>query len=130
MSEQLPMFGATRDSRLRAAEARVIAAVLDELGESTILRRFLAFHHANPHVFAALERLADDHVRQGTKRLGIKAMVERARWDATLETTAPHGLKVNNSFTAYYARLLAAFRPDLAPCFVTRELGPGVRHVA
>jgi hypothetical protein len=118
-----------RAARLRRAEDRVAVDVLAELGASPLLRRFLAFHRENGHVFDTLERLCSDAQRKGAKRLGIKALFERVRWETALETTDPRGLKVNNSFTAYYARLLAEFRPDLGPLFAMRELGPGqARH--
>lgn len=89
--------------------------------DQSIDERFDAFHEANPHVLAELERLADQLAAAGVRRFGVKALVERLRWDWTVQT-AGDDFKVNNSFTSRYARLLIERRPDFADMIETREL--------
>lgn len=85
---------------------------------------FATFHAANPHVLKALTRLADEARLQGRKRIGMKALVERARWDLGLRTDGkPY--RLNNNLTSRYARLIASTRPELAPLFQFRGLAEG-----
>lgn len=88
---------------------------------ATIDARFAAFHRDNPNVYATLVRLAREARAAGKTRIGMKALVERARWDLWLAT---HGdeYKINNSFVSRYVRLIVSQEPDLAGMFETRRL--------
>lgn len=87
----------------------------------TIEELFLAFHSANPNVYAALCRLARQAVAKGRKRVGMKMLFEVVRWEVFL-TTQKDEFKLNNNYTARYARLIMEQEPDLAGVFETREL--------
>jgi hypothetical protein len=90
---------------------------------------FERFHAENPNVYAELERLAFKLKVKGIERWGIKALWEVLRYELAINTNAPVGTyKLNNSFTAHYARLLMERNPeDLAGFFETRERrGQGV----
>lgn len=83
---------------------------------------FERFHRENPHVYEQLKRLAFKLKNRGVRRWGCKALYEVLRYEAAVQTSAPAGsYKLNNSFTAYYARLLMEQEPDLAGFFETRE---------
>lgn len=87
----------------------------------TIAERFAAFHAANPHVADLLESLAAEWLGAGHKRVGVKQLVEQARWVTGVQTTgAPW--KLDNTLTAHYARLLIERRPEWAEAIQTREL--------
>lgn len=88
--------------------------------EATIAERFAAFHEANPHVADALEQLADQWLRTH-RRVGLKALMERLRWEAGVQTTSLD-YRLNNSFTSHYARLLIERRPEWRTAIETREL--------
>ena len=90
----------------------------DYAPELTIAERFALFHEANPHVAKALESLAGQWLRRH-KRASMKALFERLRWESGLQT---HGeaYKLNNNYTAHYARLLIERRPEWADAFETR----------
>lgn len=92
-----------------------------EDGRLTIEERFRRFHEANPHVYEALERLALGMRRRGAPKWSMKAMFELLRWAYWLMTSDVSGFKLNNIYTAPYARLLMAERPELAGFFETRE---------
>ncbi len=92
---------------------------------ATIAEAFLAFHNANPHVYALLVKLARKARQRGWERLGIGMLWELARWRLGPETTDEVGqppLKLNNSYRALYARKIMADESDLAGIFETRIL--------
>ena len=82
--------------------------------------RFALFHAANQHVAESLEARADEYLRY-QPRVGVKALVERLRWESGLVT---HGTayKLDNSLTSRYARLLLARRPEWQGRIETRAL--------
>lgn len=86
----------------------------------TIAERFAAFHAANPHVADALELLAAQWLAFH-KRVGVKALAERLRWESGIQTSGD-AYRINNSFTSLYARLLIERRPDWKDAIRTREL--------
>jgi len=85
-----------------------------------IAERFRAFHGANPHVYRALRNLALEARRRGRQRYGMKGLFEVLRWHYALETTDVE-FKLNNNFTAHYARMLMAREPEPQGFFETRE---------
>jgi hypothetical protein len=90
--------------------------------DQTIADRFEEFHKANPHVYSTLVWLAKQWRRRtGGRKLGIKTLYERARWELQLDTNDPDALKLNNNWTAFYARLIMLQEPDLAGTFDLRS---------
>ena len=90
--------------------------------ERSIEDRFWDFHEANPDVWAHLCRFAQGVVEAGLPRYSIKALVERVRYHVEVEVQTTDGFKINNNYTAYYARLLmeqGVVPPDF---FATRDL--------
>jgi hypothetical protein len=111
---------------VRAALARLRVQVEAEYGgRSLLFERFLAFHADNPRVLALLLRFADELIAAGRRRFGIAALWERMRWFVAVETRSATGLKLNNSYRSFYARLLLLLRPALVGVLETRRLGPG-----
>jgi hypothetical protein len=88
--------------------------------DATTAARFAEYHAANPQVYLALRRFALEARRAGRDRMGMKALFERVRWFTEVETTGD-SFKVNNSYTAHYARLLMACEPELIGFFETRK---------
>jgi hypothetical protein len=97
---------------------------------ATLQERWERFHDANPHVYAAFERLALEAIARLTrkgkrKRFGAKAIWEVLRWEA-LDTSSialddDDDPALNNSFTALYAREFQRRNPQHAELFETRE---------
>lgn len=83
-------------------------------------RQFREFHQANPHVFDRLRQMAHAARRRGHRRIGMKMLFEVIRWEHMLKTEDPHGFKLNNNYTAFYARLLMQRDPTLDGMFETR----------
>lgn len=87
--------------------------------EATLAERFAAFHQANPNVADALEALAAQWLAAGHRKVGMKALVERLRWESGIRT-AGDVWRINNSHVAFYARLLIERRPEWADAIETR----------
>lgn len=86
--------------------------------------RFGRFHGQNPHVYARLVAMARQLRASGIERYGIKALYEVLRFESltTKNTEGPSApFKLNNNFTAYYARLIERQEPDLAGFFQMRS---------
>ena len=98
--------------------AKVTPESLLERRERPLDRQFQAFHAANPHVYDKLRELALQ-VRSAGQRMGIAALFERLRWLSRVET-AGDPYRLNNSYRAYYARLLMEREPSLRGSFTTR----------
>ena len=87
----------------------------------TIAQRFVEFHTASPDVYQALVALARQWLSNtGRKKLGIKTLFERARWELALTTSDPD-FKLNNNYAPYYARLVMRQEPDLDGMFDLRK---------
>lgn len=86
-------------------------------------QRFLEFHRANPRVYQMLVSYTRQAKERGRKRVGMKALFERLRWDVRMRTDG-EPFQLNNSFTAHYARLIAEREPDLADMFEFRGDNP------
>jgi hypothetical protein len=88
-----------------------------------IAEAFREFNSLNPHVYRNLKVLAYQALRAGRKKIGMKFLFERLRWEYAIKTDRPEGeFKLNNNFTSRYARLLIDQEPDLADLFEIREL--------
>lgn len=89
--------------------------------DGTTAARFEDFHRANPHVYRTLCRLAREFVNTtGQPKIGISMLFEAARWTLALQTKSAD-YRLNNSYRAYFARLIAAQEPDLADVFELRS---------
>ncbi len=84
--------------------------------DATITERFDA---ANPHVYQALRDMAMWLKDQG-KQAGIKLLFEQLRWLALIQTDG-EAYKLNNIYTALYARALMEQEPRLDGFFEIRE---------
>lgn len=86
----------------------------------TIDERFTEFHRANPIVYEALRALCLDTRRVGVKRWSVDAAMHIVRWRYRLQTKGSE-FKIDNSFSALYARMLMKREPELAGFFELRK---------
>lgn len=89
--------------------------------QMTIAERFEVFHAANPHVARLLAEMALDLRRAGRTHYGMKALVEVLRFQYNVRTVGDV-FKLNNNYTAHYARLLMEQYPELEGFFETRQI--------
>jgi hypothetical protein len=74
-------------------------------------KQFKAFHAANPQVYQLFAKFSAQ-ARAVRSHFGARMVWERMRWYTSIETTtAADSYKLNNSFVAYYARLLKLSQP-------------------
>lgn len=101
-----------------------------ETREDRIYRAWAEFHKDNPHVYELVVSLTREARAAGRQRVGMKMVWERARWEFYLKTT-DETFKLNNNYTALYAREIMRREADLAGIFETRErkTALGMLHV-
>lgn len=94
----------------------------------TIREKFVRFHKTNPEVYDLFERFTFEAIEAGMTKLGSKFIFERIRWEIAVATTGAgyciplkRDLKLNNNFTAWYARLFIAKHRSHKGLFELRE---------
>lgn len=88
----------------------------------TIDEAFEEFHGNNPHIYRNLRFLAFQAVNAGRKRIGIKFLFERLRWEYCVKSVHDESdYRLNNNFTALYARMLMDAEPCLDGVFEVRQ---------
>lgn len=95
--------------------------LFDALDVRTLEERFWDFHDENPRVYELFDRFAMEAVRAGRTRIGAKMLIERMRWYTTVEAVDTDGWKLNNNYTAFYARLWVEDHPEHAELFELRK---------
>lgn len=80
---------------------------------------FQAFHREHPEVYDLVVQLTREAVRAGRQKVGMKMVWERARWDYYIRPS-DDTFKLNNNYTALYARLIMKQEPDLKGVFELR----------
>jgi hypothetical protein len=116
-----PQVGALHETESARAEdrrARKAAA-----RPKSVDQRYAEFAKANPHVFTELLRLATARLDRGETFISIKALWEELRTSLDLadDGAAPGAYKLNNNFTAIYARALIRAQPRLDGVIKVRE---------
>lgn len=100
-----------------------LAPIIPANSSLSIEDAFIEFHANNPHVYRNLRFLALQAVRAGRKKLGVKFLFERLRWEYFLNTKREEGeFALNNNFTSRYARMLMVNNPELESVFETRAM--------
>jgi hypothetical protein len=92
----------------------------------TIEERYQLFHAANPHVLAEMQRLARARLDRGETFISVKALWEELRTSLAKRALAYDAdfagdYKLNNSYTAFYARELLGVEPRLVGVIETRK---------
>jgi len=78
------------------------------------------FHAKNPHVMPEIVRLARALKARGLSHYSIKGLFEIVRFNVAVSTQGDL-FKLNNSYSAWYARKIMDECPDLAGFFSTRK---------
>ena len=86
----------------------------------TLEERFAAFHKENPQVYRAIVATAKKLRANGFKRYGIAAIFEHLRMQNALDSTGDD-YKLNNSYRAFYSRLIESREAELEDFFTKRK---------
>ena len=90
--------------------------------KQSLRERFEAFDAEHPEVWEMFERLTFDVIRAGRSRFSAKVVFGRMRWDTALRADDGNGWKLNDHFTAYYARKFMERHPAHDGFFETRRV--------
>ena len=90
-------------------------------------QRWLDWHAANPNVYELFKQFAFEAIDRGHRRLSAWLVVNRIRWETTVETNGGD-FKLSNDFIAYYARLFMDEFPQHRGFFRTKQLKGEVRE--
>jgi hypothetical protein len=84
-------------------------------------RNFIFFHNANPQVYQTLVHYAFEWHNRGRGKCGMKLLYERVRWHFGIQTSGDSDFKLNNNYTAFYARMIWEDYPELRSIFRFRR---------
>ena len=84
------------------------------------VKQFFAWHNANPDVWKAFEVKTLDLIRSGREHYGAKAIMEVVRFETIVQ--GGEDFKINNDYTAYYARIFALKYPQHEVFFEFRRI--------
>jgi hypothetical protein len=85
---------------------------------SSLEERFARFHRENPSLYREFERRALALYHAGATRVGIAMIAEAIRYDDAVARRGAY--KVNNSYRAFYSRMLLHDHPELSSLIETR----------
>jgi len=85
--------------------------VTDFSRASQIFEAFKRVHATNPEIWKLFERFTLLSVARGRRYYPCTAVYERILWHVDIETTG-EPVKLNNNYSAYYARMFEAKHPE------------------
>ena len=83
--------------------------------------QFEVYAAENPKVYPLFEKFTLEAIGSGRMHLGAKMIWERMRWYADVETRGNDGYKLNNNYTAFYARKFMELHPEYQGFFSCRD---------
>ena len=94
----------------------------NENGWRDIASEFTVFHRDNPEIFELFKRFANEAFNAGLTHYSARDIFPRIRWFTQIESRAdPDGVKINNNWSPFYARLVAAEDPKFRGFFKYRK---------
>jgi hypothetical protein len=74
----------------------------------------------NPHVWVLFERFTLSLIRRHFTRYSADAVLHRVRWETAVALEDEGSFKINNNWSAYYARKFCAEHPEHVDFFELR----------
>jgi len=87
-----------------------------------IEKRFRDFHQSNPKIWSLFKRFTNELIAAGFEHYSSVAVYNRIRWHVDLETQSLDGLKINDHYSPYYARMFHVAYPEHDGFFKNRKL--------
>lgn len=84
-------------------------------------QRWWAWHNKNPHVWKLFEKFTLMAISKGHKNLSAWLVVNRIRWETSIETQGDD-FKISNDFIALYARYFMHKYPQYNGFFRTKQM--------
>lgn len=85
-----------------------------------LAERFEDFHRTHGEVYTLFERFARELKARGRDRYSADAILHRIRWHYATSGPDASGFKINDHYSAMYARKLMDDFPEFAGFFETR----------
>jgi len=83
--------------------------------------QFEAFHYAHPRVWELFKKFTWERISRGFLHYSSKGIFERIRWETAVAETGKQEFKLNNNFSAFYARTFMRIYPEYEGFFRTRK---------
>jgi hypothetical protein len=88
---------------------------------SAAKKKWWQWHQDNPQVYEMFKKFTFQAVGRRHKRLSAWLIVNRIRWETSIETTGVD-FKISNNFIAYYARLFMLDHPQYKDFFAIKKM--------
>ena len=79
------------------------------------------FHQTHPKVWDLFDHFTRDRISRGFEHYSVNAIFERIRWETDQARTGEHEFKLNNNYSAFYARAFMRCNPEHEGFFRTRQ---------
>lgn len=79
------------------------------------------YHEKHPEVFKLFDQFTRDRIKLGFKNYGAMAIFQRIRWELDKPEYQNHDFKINNNYSAFYARAWMKLNPEHDGFFRTRR---------
>lgn len=95
---------------------------VEESRHEEMRQQLLAFHEKNPDVMRLFSKFIFDRIGKGFKHYSAKGIFERIRWEtAKADNKDESQFKLNNNYSAFYARAWMKMHPEHDGFFRTRK---------
>jgi len=88
----------------------------------TLTDKFNQYHRDNPQVYELFKRFTFMAIKRGHNRLSAWMIVNRIRWETSIETFSVDEYKISNDYIALYARMFMRDHPEYDGFFKTKEM--------
>lgn len=93
------------------------------LFDTTLDAKFAEYHAAHPEVYRHFRKFAFELWNAGRRRGSAQQIIERIRWETSVNPNRDGGLKINNWFRTHYAKMLVENEPVFDGFFEFRSRG-------
>lgn len=88
----------------------------------SIQQSFKEFNDDNPKVYELFKGYAFEAINKEKKKISSKMIINRIRWEVYMDTTEDTGYRINDAYTAHYARLFIKDYPQYEEMFEFRRI--------
>ena len=98
------------------------------LEQTRLEKDFQKFHAKNPAVWTEFKRYAFESIESGRQHYSAAFIIQKIRWDSSINTSNTNAFKIPNATAAYYARLFHKSFPAYKGLFKTFEFESGMEE--
>jgi hypothetical protein len=87
----------------------------------TLKQQWWEWHKQNPHVYQLFKKFTFRAIERGHRNLSAWLIVNRIRWETSIETTGTD-FNISNDYIAFYARLFMVEHPEYNGFFRIKKM--------